>query len=98
VFREPLGTYDICDVCGWEDDEVQQRWPGYRGGANNESLCESQSRFLPILDAHADLARGLRRHTAWRPLRPQECVDSAEDPHREPYIYYWDRDRQSNER
>ena len=90
VFREPLGSYDICDVCGWEDDEVQQRWPGLHGGANAESLCDAQARFLARVSAETDLAGGARRHSSWRPLRPEECVDAAADPDRQPHTYYWD--------
>jgi len=26
--------YDICEVCGWQDDNVQNNDPDYRGGAN----------------------------------------------------------------
>lgn len=33
-----LGDYEICDVCGWEDDPVQSRDPDYEGGANELSL------------------------------------------------------------
>jgi hypothetical protein len=38
-----LGTYEICKVCGWEDDPVQSADPEYAGGANNESLSEARS-------------------------------------------------------
>lgn len=92
MFSEPLGSYDICEICGWEDDEVQQRWPVYGGGANHESLCEAQTAFLGRVDADARLTRGGHRHPGWRPLRPEECVDADSDPDREPYVYYWDRE------
>jgi hypothetical protein len=42
--------------------------------------------------ADVQLAAGARRHPGWRPLRPGECVDSAADPDRAPYVYYWDRE------
>ena len=32
--------YDVCEVCGWEDDPVQFDDPDYRGGANYMSLNE----------------------------------------------------------
>ena len=92
MFQEPLGSYEICSICGWEDDEVQQRWPSYRGGANSESLCEAQAAILRQIRPEVDVIRGTRRHRAWRPLRAEECVDSRGDPDREPYVYYWDRD------
>ena len=92
VFREPLGTYDICPVCGWEDDEVQTRWPGYRGGANTDSLCGEQARFLSRASNKAESTE-LQRHPAWRPLRADECLHATADPNREPYVYYWDRDQ-----
>lgn len=43
--EEPPGSYDICRVCFWEDDQVQLRWPDYPGGANKPSLIESQRNF-----------------------------------------------------
>lgn len=92
VFQEPLGSYEICSVCGWQDDEVQQRWPGYRGGANSESLCDAQAAFLRRVETDLDVMHGARRHRPWRALRADECIDSGADPDREPYIYYWDRD------
>ena len=36
-------NFDVCDVCGWENDGVQLDDPDYRGGANKESLNEARS-------------------------------------------------------
>jgi len=44
--EEPPGTFDICPVCFWEDDESQFNNPDIRGGANAESLREAQRNFL----------------------------------------------------
>jgi hypothetical protein len=41
----PPGTYEICGVCGWEDDPVQFDDPDYAGGANGASLREWRARF-----------------------------------------------------
>jgi hypothetical protein len=32
--------YDVCEVCGWENDGLQMKNPDYRGGANRDSLNE----------------------------------------------------------
>lgn len=40
------GGYEICGVCGWEDDYVQYRDPDYRGGANTESLNQARAAFF----------------------------------------------------
>ena len=40
------GTYEICELCGWEDDGVQSSDPDYVGGANGMSLREAQHAFL----------------------------------------------------
>jgi Cysteine-rich CPCC len=32
------GGYEICDICGWEDDPVQEANPMMAGGANKLSL------------------------------------------------------------
>ena len=72
---------------------MQQRWPGYRGGANHESLCEAQAAFLNRIDAGVQLTGGARRATDWRPLHATECVGSEGDPDRTPHVYYWHRDR-----
>jgi hypothetical protein len=41
----PPGTYEICKVCGWEDDLVQFRDPDYPEGANHVSLREARAEF-----------------------------------------------------
>jgi len=42
---ETPGMYDICRVCGWEDDDLQSDNPGYAGGANHMSLNEARAAF-----------------------------------------------------
>ena len=75
VFVEPPGSYDICEICFWEDDNVQLRWPDYRGGANVPSLIDSQEnhrefgaierRFIE----HVRPPRGDKRiEPGWRPI------------------------------
>ncbi len=36
------GTYEICDVCGWEDDPASRDDPAARGGANVGSLDDAR--------------------------------------------------------
>lgn len=80
VFDDIPGSHDLCPVCGWEDDDVQLRFPGMRGGANGESLFEHQQRWLKSLPPPAQEAEGYRRDERWRPLMPSECQDSGEMP------------------
>jgi len=40
------GEYEICDVCGWEDDPVQSADPNYAGGANKLSLNQARKEWL----------------------------------------------------
>lgn len=42
---EELGYYEICPVCGWEDDPVQSADPDFSGGANTLSLNEAKQEF-----------------------------------------------------
>ncbi len=39
------GTYDICPVCFWEDDAVQNEDPDFDGGANKPSLNQARANF-----------------------------------------------------
>ena len=38
-------AYDICEVCGWQDDDVQNSKPDFRGGANIMSLNEAREAY-----------------------------------------------------
>jgi len=44
VFGNAPGSFEICDVCGWEDDAIQIRHPRMRGGANGGSIYDFQQR------------------------------------------------------
>ena len=69
VFEEPPGSYDICSICFWEDDDVQLRWPDMAGGANTSSLIESQRNF-------AEFGAVERRSVEYvRPAREDEEIE-----------------------
>jgi len=73
VFGEPPGSYDICPVCGWEDDHVQLRFPGMSGGANKSSLFAHQLAAISKFPLPCNIASGFRRTPDWRPLLPTEA-------------------------
>ncbi len=43
------GDYELCDVCGWEDDPVQSADPNYAGGANTLSLKQFRKKWVDRL-------------------------------------------------
>ena len=43
--EEPTATYQICDICFWEDDPIQFNDWNYVGGANKVSLIQGQKNF-----------------------------------------------------
>ena len=51
--QEPCGTFEICPVCYWEDDNVQNQNPNYDGGANGISLNKAKENFV-LLGAISD--------------------------------------------
>ncbi|MCQ2501553.1 MAG: hypothetical protein MJ117_09445, partial [Lachnospiraceae bacterium] len=38
--------YEICEICGWEDDPVQNRDPEFEGGANQQCLNEYRKIYM----------------------------------------------------
>jgi hypothetical protein len=102
VFSEPPGSYAICQFCGWEDDHVQLAHPAMRGGANGESLAESQIAILRDLPLEVREHKGVLRDPQWRPLRSEELEVAPDAPRdgisyfhaacSEEPIYYWLRD------
>lgn len=48
LYKKPPGTYEICEICFWEDDSVQYDDPDYEGGANVPSLKQAQKNFIEL--------------------------------------------------
>jgi hypothetical protein len=71
--EKPPGTFAICPVCFWEDDDAQFRDLSLAGGANVVSLAEARQNFRTFGASH-------RAHTdSVRPPRAAERPDSAND-------------------
>ena len=47
-------VYDICGVCGWEDDLVQNEDPTFPGGANKLCLLDYRAEFLELRKKNKD--------------------------------------------
>lgn len=45
TFQSGPGSYEICPVCGWEDDKAQYKDPNLKGGANHLSLKEYKEQY-----------------------------------------------------
>lgn len=45
VFKE-LHCFEICPICGWEDDNVQFEDPNFSGGANKLSLNDYRINYF----------------------------------------------------
>lgn len=45
VFALPRGSYEICPICGWQDDPIQAVDPAYEAGANGVSLAQARANF-----------------------------------------------------
>ncbi|PWU17808.1 MAG: hypothetical protein C5B50_10465 [Verrucomicrobia bacterium] len=76
-FCEPPGSYEICEICFWEDDLVQLAFPDFAGGANKCSLIEAQDNFPKYGACEQRVRPHVRPATAedvrdafWRPLNP----------------------------
>ena len=87
-FSGPPGTYEICSLCGWEDDHVQLANPRLRGGANRESLAEAQLEALVRYPLPVAEAQGSRRDPEWRPLTNADSVIATDAP-KSPTDYFF---------
>lgn len=76
TFKEqPNGSYDICQVCFWEDDPIQLDNPDYEGGANRVSLKQGQKNFVEFGACEREMTKNVRQPTKdeqreknWKPL------------------------------
>ncbi|MCP3656364.1 CPCC family cysteine-rich protein [Herbaspirillum sp.] len=62
VFPTPPGSYDICPICFWEDDELQLYYPHVHG-ANPASLIESQVNVVQFGACNKEMAKNTRKVT-----------------------------------
>jgi hypothetical protein len=84
VSEDVYGSYEICPVCGWEDDAVQLANPCSEGGANKVSLNEHQkyetswTEKRPIYE----------RDPHWRPLNEEEIAYFEAAKRREHWAFH----------
>lgn len=74
--HEPNGSFEICEVCFWEDDPVQLNDPDYEGGANKVSLRQGQRNFIEFGACEKEIIEHVRKPTKdeqrdsdWKPLQ-----------------------------
>jgi hypothetical protein len=105
VFDGPPGSYAICPICFWEDDEVQLRFPALAGGANGSSLVEAQQAFVRVGASELRFVQNCRapapgdeRDPTWRPLDaavdeivdlPRSVDKRSAHPSDTTAFYYW---------
>jgi len=61
--EKPPGTYEICEICFWKEDEIQFNDPDYEEGANNVSLRQAQMNFKKYGVADPQQKRFARKPT-----------------------------------
>lgn len=72
--EKPPGTYDICDICFWEDDPIESTDPKYSGGANKISLEEAIKNFEKF-GACRENSKGSVRKPTDKEIATRERVD-----------------------
>jgi hypothetical protein len=68
--EKPPGTYAICEVCFWEDDQLQFEDPDMGGGANTPSLRQAQENFRRYGACDQRSVGSVRKPTSDEPRDP----------------------------
>ena len=105
VFSEEPGSYEICPVCFWEDDNTQLRYPMEKG-ANKVSLAEAQVNYENCGASDMDMKIFVRppneadeKDVEWRALditkdKIEIKIDDGENTTVYPIdmtkLYYWE--------
>jgi hypothetical protein len=61
---KPIGNYDICPVCYWEDDAKAYDEPSIAFRCNGVSLHQARENYLAFGACHTDLVRYVRKPNA----------------------------------
>lgn len=59
--EEPTDTYEICEICFWEDDGVQFRDPDFEGGPNDVTLRQAQQNYIKFGACQEDCIEFVRK-------------------------------------
>lgn len=103
VFDHEPGTFAVCPVCGWVDDQAALLYPLWDGGDNGVSLADAQAAYART-GACTPSAQAVARpavdeeplEAGWRPLDPatdnplpKDAPASALSPVAGTDLYYW---------
>jgi hypothetical protein len=92
------GSYEICEICNWEDDAVQLANLASEGGANKGSLLDEQDKILKKYPIEIQNHNGFVRDPQWRPINDNErerYIAEKKENHwsnigwRNPHFAYW---------
>jgi hypothetical protein len=90
TFAAAPGSFAICPVCDWQDDQQQLYSPFLASGANTHCLAEAQVRYIQFGDERAGDDHVRDPH--WFPLWQQktDIPDNAPAADATTYdLYYW---------
>ena len=93
MFDELPGSYDVCEICFWEDDVSQLRNPiDSSEGANQKSLYEWQQDILQEYPLTITTVGEFTRDSQWRPIRADELPEPESVPENGLDYFYTRRD------